>query len=103
MALATGEVKRDCKTCDARLREIRGCVLPAKVAQFVHADGEEIRRCPLRVVDRAAMAAVAAHGYLQAGLLPEPGGVLDQPAAFLRAMEQVSVLTARAYEDRKNG
>ena len=80
------------------MREERGCDAPSIVAQFTF-DGEELKRCPLRIVTREAVEATKAHGYVQAGLLPEPGGVLDQPAVFLRAMEFVSGLMAKAVEE----
>jgi len=81
------------------MRGERGCESDASVAQFVFPDGEEVRRCPLRAVDRAAMEAARAHGYVQIGLLPEPGGVLDQPAVFLRAMEIVSGLMVQGIRE----
>lgn len=103
VAIATGEFDRDCKRCDARLREEFGCQAPSPIPQFRYPDGEEVYRCPMRVVSPQAMSIVGAHAFAQLGLLPEPGGVLDQPAGFLRALAVVGSAMAKAQEEKTNG
>lgn len=102
VAIAGGEFRRDCRSCTPELRVERGCDAPSEVLQYRLPDGESVYRCPLRVVSREAMTIVGAHGYAQLGLLPEAGGVLDQPAGFLRAVEYVGALLAQQMEEKSN-
>jgi hypothetical protein len=65
-----------------RQQQMRGCHGPA-IAPFNH-DGEELARCPVRVVDWAAAGPVLeAWPLLRSGRYPLAGGYADQPALFV--------------------
>jgi hypothetical protein len=55
----------------------------------------DISGCPFSHLDPVAMEYVRWYGYWQRGLLPVPGGVLDQAQLFLEVMEYLDTLVNR--------
>ncbi len=55
----------------------------------------DIAGCPFAQLDPVAMEYVRWYGYWQRGLLPVPGGVLDQTQLFLEVMEYLDTLVNR--------
>lgn len=51
--------------------------------------------CPLLAITPEALAWIRWHGLWQRGLLPGGGGVMDQPAKYLAAMEHLDLVTAK--------
>jgi hypothetical protein len=60
-------------------------------------DGERIPivGCPLLAVTPESLAWIRWHGLWQRGLFPVAGGVMDQPAKYLSAMEHLDLVTAK--------
>lgn len=101
MAIATGEIDRECHSCDEEQQRRRGCKEETSdpTQWFTFDDETTIKRCPLTVLDTRAVEVVQMHGYAQLGLLPEPGGVLQQPSTFLQAVAFTASLFAKAGKD----
>ncbi len=55
----------------------------------------DIYGCPFAHLDPLAMEYVRWYGYWRRGLLPVPGGVLDQANLFLEVMEYLDTLINR--------
>ncbi|HET6442169.1 MAG TPA: hypothetical protein VFH53_07315 [Phycisphaerae bacterium] len=68
-------------------------------------EGGEVRigACPLSVIGAETWDAVEAAGFAEKGLLPEPGGTLDQNAKFLSACRFIwAEQAARKYPDTED-
>lgn len=80
----------NCKTCAHHhcdeTGEIECSKGPAPYPKWV-INGEESRTCPLPQVTALSREMLRLHLHYRAGHLPLSGGVMDQPAGFLRAME----------------
>ena len=101
MAVATGEIEHACHSCDEEQQQRRGCKEETSdpTQWFTFEDETTLKRCPLTVLDTLAVEVVQMHGYIQLGLLPEPGGVLQQPSVFLQATAFVASLFAKVDKD----
>ncbi len=68
------------------MQEARGCTKPAPIPVFV-LDGERYFRCPLRIITRQTAEMLRYFRFYNDGYLPVEGGMLDQSAKFVQAIE----------------
>ena len=78
------------------MQEARGCFKPAPIPVFV-LDDERYFRCPLKVITRETAEMLRYFKFYQNGYLPVSGGLLDQSAKFVSAIE---VIGAEINNDR---
>lgn len=57
-------------------------------------------RCPLRFVTAQSIRAMRFFRFFQMGWLPNGGGILDQPATFVEAMEYLSAEMTKQEKER---
>ena len=91
----------DCATCTDALKKQRGCDAPPPMP--VSLDGEELDRCPVRPYkdDPGSFDDVLqAYSWFKAGMLPDPGTVLDQAEPFLAAVSVLDKAVRGAQEAR---
>jgi len=88
--LLAGEFKEHAKGCpsDPTARKIEGCDEATAVPTFV-IDGQQFHRCPLFYVDEGVLKVVRLWKWSRRGHLPCEGGVLDQPAKLMEAIDLV--------------
>lgn len=70
------------------MQSARGCIRPSPIPVFV-LDGEQYFRCPLRVITRETAELLRYFKFYKEGYLPVSGGMLDQSAKFLSAIEVI--------------
>jgi len=59
----------------------RGCHEPSTIPQFAdEKTGEVFYRCPISIVTNESWEIIGLLNFIEAGLLPYSGGVLEQPA-----------------------
>lgn len=108
--VVANEFEQDCEACQvkqdtqAELRERWGCDGPrsAPVASFRYR-GEHVEclECPRRMLAEDTVAAISFYPWLkEAGAWPTDGGVLDQCATFVHAMEEYASALG-AIQDRQ--
>lgn len=80
----------DCSKCPHHYcdeaGEIEGSQGPAPFPKWEF-NGEELKTCLLPMITPMSRELLKLHMHYRAGYLPLSGGILDQPAGFLRAME----------------
>jgi hypothetical protein len=75
-----------------RKQQERGCHGPAIAP--CNLDGDDLDRCPVRLVQWAAVRPVLnVWPHLEAGRFPLAGGYAEQPALFLDVLEEVDRFT----------
>lgn len=106
-----GRITLECDRCQeypAWKREQLGCDGPGP-SRVARVDGVDMFECPGRVLGRDAtlMLACSNMRYIESGVWPSSGGLLDQSATFKTAADIVSATTARLtsedMENAKNG
>ncbi len=105
MGLLEGDDFHDCQRCrQDGLQEKRGCPDLSLVHPQIHydLDGEVIRHCLVRLVTLQSLTWIQECNYLEAGLLPEAGGLNDQYEIDLRAFSIIQGERA-TIKDRKKG
>lgn len=65
----------------------------------IEIDGEEIKECPLKLVTGQSRLLIYLRNMREHGVLPEAGGLMDQPNIYTSAMLYLDYLQA---EHRKN-
>jgi hypothetical protein len=118
--LAFGEVAARCPACmsDPALRERWGCDKDADMAIYAiecpRCDSGDpdcelcggggsyhVARCPSSQVDRSAVKIVEAYRWAREGVLPDPGGLYQQPAELVRAFGLLDRERSRIELDRE--
>lgn len=92
----------DCRTCTEAQQESRGCHEPA--TQPVELDGEKLTRCPRRVLlDRPDYFSELfwLHSNYSNGILPESGGLADQPHKLMASIRTL-IRARQEAEDEKD-
>jgi len=95
----------DCDKCswgrhcddDYRWPTSRG---PAPTELWIVKGVIESRTCLLPMITAASRGLLALYGHYKNGLLPLAGGVVDQPAAFLQAMDIIGGEINRLERER---
>lgn len=80
----------DCATCTIRHCDESGDIPGSKGRAswpVWELAGEQYYTCPLPAITPLSRELKRLHHHYEQGLLPFAGGVLDQPAGFMRAME----------------
>lgn len=57
-------------------------------------------RCPMEYLDPGAVGLFRFFRFWQMGWLPNAGGIFDQPATFIEAMEYLMTQVAKAERER---
>lgn len=81
---------------------MHGCDEDAPSALYVDADGNRIYRCPLSGMDAEFFEFLSAFGDFREGMLPEPGGLNDQPGSFLDAARALRSEIAAIQAERQS-
>ena len=94
----------DCAKCTAGMKKVRGCYEEGKNMTLLGDD--KVSSCPLRYVrdNRATFNhLLKQYRFFDKGLMPEVGGLGDQPASFVEAMEHIGAAASEleAYHARK--
>jgi hypothetical protein len=92
------EHRAGCPT-EPELRRALGCDEDAPRIVFT-LGGIHHRRCPLSVLDEQIWGFLSYFSHYQTGLLPEAGGIADQPAVFLLAAAYLNNEIARLKDER---
>ena len=66
---------------------------------MIEIDGEQLTECPLKVVTGQSRLLISLRNMREQGILPEAGGLLDQPNIYTSAMNYLDHLH---FEHRKN-
>ena len=87
----------DCDSCTQEAKVERGCTIPCDTG--IELDGESLDRCPIRVVTQETnvMLIAARHLELHNKYLVN-GGLADQPARYLQAMDVIMAETTAMRE-----
>lgn len=64
---------------------------------------EDIRYCPLSRITEETALYLKYYGHYKNGYLPAEGGLLDQTARFLRAMEIIDSVIDEYRQEKQNG
>ena len=97
MAITAGELDRPCPNCSDVEKVAYGCETETKQREhWIRLGDIEINRCPYKMVKRYHYRIVQAASLLEAHILPDPGGWLDQAAAFCKAALIVCAATREA-------
>lgn len=83
------------------MKQARGCREPLTTALFSW-DGEDLYRCPVRIVTEESWQAMRLFRRYQDGFLPVTGGIMDQAPAFIRAVE-VLIKEEAEIQERNDG
>ena len=92
MGLLEGDDFHDCRACrQDKLQQIRGCpeLSPEHPHILFEMDGEVIRHCLVARVASQSLTWIEECNYLEAGILPEPGGLNSQYEIDLRAFSVI--------------
>lgn len=78
--------KFDCQTCTDPKREAWGCeeLTPTPVHVV---NGHRVRRCPVKILTPFTRRCMSLYAHYKNGFLPNAGGIADQPAWYVTAME----------------
>lgn len=82
----SGKITYKCATCTPTQKIVRGCLAPAPTPVLL-IDGEPIYRCPVALLTLETATLCRLYPHYTRGVLPVAGGLLDQTATFLDAME----------------
>lgn len=94
--------ERECSTCTSTQKRERGCETDSPLPPTL--DGQLYFRCPLRGFREDPLGfsdLFRAYGWAQKGVMPEPGGYLDQPVRLLRLMETVEKAVHDGHEAKR--
>lgn len=75
----------DCRKCTDAQKKVRGCIKKTSSPAF-NLDGENLYRCPLKLITRQSLEYVRFYNFYRDGYLPDDGGIMDQPGKFLDAV-----------------
>ena len=81
LAVAVSIKELNCQTC----KDKAGCEEDSPASVYA-IDGEDIYRCPLRLITPQSSIYMQFYYHYKNGYLPVQGGILDQSAKFLKAM-----------------
>ena len=84
--MSLGELELDCKTCTKEQKLDRGCESESKVFGRWQIGGYTFRRCPLKIIDSSYFWYIRAYNFMEKGILPRPGGWLDQSNKFIEVI-----------------
>lgn len=88
----------DCQKCSAEDKELLGC--ETESAEPIGYAGYEFPRCPRKCIPPRILHIVQLASMVEAGLLPDAGGVLDQSAAFIDAACIVTAVRAETRAEK---
>lgn len=57
-------------------------------------------RCPMSYLDQKTIRVMRFYRFFEMGWLPNPGGILDQPATFVEAVECIRAAIAKEERER---
>lgn len=83
MAVEVGMAGLSCQNCNEELKKSRGC--NSKPFPPFLFDGEELDRCPIRLIWPSTMWYIEMQSYFEDKFLPFPGSIAQQPAIILDA------------------
>jgi len=75
------------------LKVFRGCEKEAEFGGFEF-ERKVLKRCPVKLITRQSTNYIRYYNFFEKGFLPNGGGLLDQPAKFLDAMNYMASLVA---------
>lgn len=85
----------ECQTAAPAIREIMGCDKPKPEHQCFKFDGMVIDRCPGYYLKRGIIQfAYELYNWREKGVLPYPGGYLDQPNRIVEICNYMDYLLA---------
>jgi len=90
LAFAVLKAEISCRDCNEALQRARGCRSPAQIPSF-RFENKDFFHCPRRELTPQTLVYFRFFNFFQEGFLPVEGGLLDQPAKFLEAMEVLSL------------
>lgn len=77
----------NCRKCTAQMKEYRGCDGQPK-QPFVF-QGEELPKCPIKLINSTSFFYIQMYGYFEKGFLPFEGSILRQPVKILQAFDVI--------------
>jgi hypothetical protein len=80
------------------MRGVRGCDEPTATPQFEF-EGENLDQCPMKFLKRQSLQYMRHFRFFQMGWLPQEGGIMDQTAKFVEAMEYLGIQFAKVKEN----
>lgn len=100
--MLAGMFKEHAKGCptDPTARKLEGCDEATVVPTF-QIDGQSFHRCPLHYVDEDVLEVVRLWKWSRKGHLPCEGGVMDQPAVLMEAIDLIDSSFESALEDQR--
>ncbi len=78
-----------CHTCNEQIKKTRGCY---GLDESTEIEGVEIDKCPVKYPTRQSHYFIQAFMYVEKGIMMHGGGLGDQPAKLIEAIEFVSNL-----------
>ena len=88
----------DCQTCTPQLRAFRGHDEDTETRTIL---GYRVRRCPLLSMTPTHSAYLQAYSDYQKGILPNPGGALQQPMKFFSVMNLIDKIQDMIDKEEK--
>lgn len=76
----------NCSQCDEYKRKDRGCIENSPIPRRWQYGEDIYRRCPIKLITAFTCHCLELYGFYKSGLLLQAGGVIDQPAKYLRIM-----------------
>ena len=70
----------DCRKCNEAIKELRGC---EKETGSYFVNGDEYKRCPLKLIHFQTWEAIKFFGFYDKGFLPTNDGLLEQTSKFI--------------------
>jgi len=77
----------NCPRCSPAKQIENGCEQDSPIPKRWEIAGQSYQRCPLRLVTAKTWLAIRLYQQYERGFLPVSGGILEQSAAFLQAVE----------------
>lgn len=99
-ALLAGKFPQHARGCPsaALIRQQEGCDGPRELPWILN--GRKYHRCPMHYIDAEMFLVLEAYSAFKAGIPPNSGGLMDQPASFLDAVRILDSELADYAEER---
>lgn len=81
----------NCPRCSPPEQKDKGCIEDAPIPRRWQIGGETYQRCPVNLITAFTVQLIKLHRQYERGFLPVAGGILDQSALFLQAVEIIQV------------
>jgi len=88
--------KLDCRNCDDRLKQERGCSEAGDIGFWI--GRQRVFRCPLSLISQLSYDYIKAYSFYEKGFMPNGGGWVEESNRYIQAMMIISNEYNKIYE-----